>query len=840
MKKRAESVEELFPLMEACKAGDLESVGQWIEAGKPLDSPAGKRSRRRSPLEIAIEKGFLTLAKTLLKGGADPLANGNALDFAVGCGRVDLARLLLDHGVDIHSVSFRSVCWRESPEMIRLFIDRGADVVTGDPLYEALTSSVRPMLGIFKDYNDRFPDWQRQLDRALLHHVQHEGVKNVALLVWAGARPDAVVTGENEIEETALEAAALKGNLAILKSLKPAQYPAMFNPMLRATWLTNSIPVADYLIGLGAKLNDEKNGGSDLLSTTIRHGLEDSPFLGSRDVEPAFRFIEHLCKLGARWLPDDSGPKGARHALRRIPADRLFRLVTILLQNKAAAPEFIEEIFTTPGMRTRLGAYMEKIVALLHPPEPKKPRSVPAGASSPASRLALPEVRARAHDWLLAVCIEGGPRPFHTATYSSWPAPKLVRSRLGLTKDDDRDPYEILSEACAAVNRQLTTVELHYGSTDGSRRGALDVKLAGKAEWVDVFREVTASLGSQTPYWLSLTGERLLGLVDAGEVGKDGIEERELCAKLCLGEPEDIAKCLEEVEVRTGGLVRYERIEASGDQPRYRIWRESSSAAGTPPQPALNPVCNANFHFLSREDIDSVRSMLQRALLSLNPVGAGAVTIYRVASRHELQRCFPRLAHGDRSSPSTQLVELFANVPLNASLKRTYDFRDEAPAWRFALLPRTTWAEALKSIEDEAKGPTLEQLYGISTDAARLLDWLQHLSVKRLQSGWSPSVEDSNTREIGLQPIGGSDSFPFYLRILSDEINERTPFVLTAFFWSEYSRQKTRLKLTPKPSDLETVVRQIQWLGLKQGRVLDGAVVQAQVTKLLATQPIDG
>jgi len=564
MKKRAESVEELFPLMEACKAGDLEFIGQWIAAGKPLDSPAGKRSRRRSPLEIAIEKGFLTLAKTLLKGGADPLANGNALDFAVGCGRVDLARLLLDHGIDIHSVSFRSVCWRESPEMIRLFIDRGADTVTGEPLYEALTSSVRPMLGVFKDYKDRFPDWQRQLDRALLHHVQHEGAKNVALLVWAGARPDAAVTGENEIEETALEAAALKGNLAILKSLKPAQYHALLNPMLRATWLTNSIQVADYLIGLGAKLNDEKSGGSDLLATTIRHSLEDSPFIGSRDAEPAFCFIEHLCKLGARWLPDDSGPKGARHALRRVPADRLFRLVTILLQNKAAPPEFIETIFATPGMRTRLGAYLEKIAALLHPPEPRKQRLVPAVVSSPAPRLALPEVRARAQDWLLAVCIEGGPRSFHTATYSSWPAPKLVRSRLGLTKDDDRDPHEILSEACAAVNRKLTTVELSYGSTDGSRRGALDVKLAGKAEWEDVFREVSAAIGSQTPYWLSPTGERLLGLVDTGEMGTDGIEERELCAKLGLRELVDIAKCLVEVEARTGGLVRYERIEASG------------------------------------------------------------------------------------------------------------------------------------------------------------------------------------------------------------------------------------------------------------------------------------
>jgi hypothetical protein len=180
---------------------------------------------------------------------------------------------------------------------------------------------------------------------------------------------------------------------------------------------------------------------------------------------------------------------------------------------------------------------------------------------------------------------------------------------------------------------------------------------------------------------------------------------------------------------------------------------------------------------------------------------------------------------------------LFSTVPLNAALRRTYDFREQAPVWHFGLLPTTTWAEALKMIEDEATGPTLEQRYGISADAARLLDWLQHLSPKRLQSGWSPNVEDSNSREIGLKPIGGSESFPFYLRILLDEINERTPFVLTAFSWSEYSRQKTRLKLVAKPSDVDAVVRQIQWLGLKQGRMLDAAVVQGVVSKLIAPQP---
>lgn len=36
-----------------------------------------------------------------MTGGPGPLANGDALDFAVQCGRVDHARTLMDQGVDV-------------------------------------------------------------------------------------------------------------------------------------------------------------------------------------------------------------------------------------------------------------------------------------------------------------------------------------------------------------------------------------------------------------------------------------------------------------------------------------------------------------------------------------------------------------------------------------------------------------------------------------------------------------------------------------------------------------------------------------------------------------------
>src|SRR5262249_12703024 len=76
--RTARSPEELFPLIEFCRAGKLKEVGEWIAAGKPLDPPLTLKKggrRRQSPLDVAIEKGFFTLAEMLLDAGCNPMAN---------------------------------------------------------------------------------------------------------------------------------------------------------------------------------------------------------------------------------------------------------------------------------------------------------------------------------------------------------------------------------------------------------------------------------------------------------------------------------------------------------------------------------------------------------------------------------------------------------------------------------------------------------------------------------------------------------------------------------------------------------------------------------------------
>src|SRR5260221_1936576 len=78
MPPEARSIEESFPLIEFCRNGNLKATSEWIAKGNPLDLPPGKKTRRASPLQIAIEKGFLTLTEVLLDAGAGPAGHSPA------------------------------------------------------------------------------------------------------------------------------------------------------------------------------------------------------------------------------------------------------------------------------------------------------------------------------------------------------------------------------------------------------------------------------------------------------------------------------------------------------------------------------------------------------------------------------------------------------------------------------------------------------------------------------------------------------------------------------------------------------------------------------------------
>ena len=143
---RAQTYDEIKPLIDLCRAGKLFEVQEWIAASKPVNVPSPTNRRHgKPPLEIAIELGFHSLVKVLLAGGAAIETDGwyCPMDQALHMRRFDIVQLLVEYGFDPRSVEMETVFYTWDPEIMEYFIDRGAEVEEGNPLASALCSRIR-------------------------------------------------------------------------------------------------------------------------------------------------------------------------------------------------------------------------------------------------------------------------------------------------------------------------------------------------------------------------------------------------------------------------------------------------------------------------------------------------------------------------------------------------------------------------------------------------------------------------------------------------------------------------------------------------------------------------
>ena len=324
--KRAKNYEEIKPLILMCRQGRLFDVQQWIDEGKPIDPPLPelKRARKKGPLEIAIETGFHSLVQVILEAGAIIIEDRyNPLEHALQKKRIDIIDLLVKHGADIHSVKMWAVFETWNPDIMRYFIDRGADVETDEPMAGALISRIRTSLGIYKQYADKFPSFPEQLNIALRWHAREGNEKWVSLLLWAGADPTMPgpcdsMDDDEELYETAIELAFSYNHSHLLK-LKGFQID-VHSPRIQE--------IVQYILwkGQGEKLLDLIDEGLDLkkldaddfpmIQTLIRiiPDSTDSLYFAyyRGDCLEIMKLIHILAKEVVKWRPNTYELKDVR------------------------------------------------------------------------------------------------------------------------------------------------------------------------------------------------------------------------------------------------------------------------------------------------------------------------------------------------------------------------------------------------------------------------------------------------------------------------------------------------------------------------------------------------
>jgi hypothetical protein len=388
----ARSAEELKPLLALCRAGRLFDVQTWIAAGKPLDPPDSGR-RTMSPLEVAIDLGFHSLAQVLLEGGACPTSHhyNGPMRRALEARRLDMIRLLIEHGYDPTTVDMEVVFQTWDPEIMEFFIDRGADVETGRPLASALCSRIQTALRVLKRYHERFPCLQEQADIALRYHCREGNLKWVSLMLWAGADPYAPgpdrhdADWEDEEDDSgdhgicALAYAVLYEHYEVfdLKQVRLDPTHPSARDIARYAFRGKGVEILERLVEAGLPINDQENGGSSLLQGLLEklgwacgfrswNWPRDGAGINTTETREGMRAVDLLARHGAKWIPKDKRDMNdARKSLLKLIPDYTVRLVAILVEHRTCTKEALQSLWGTPSIKSHAAKYAARINNLI-------------------------------------------------------------------------------------------------------------------------------------------------------------------------------------------------------------------------------------------------------------------------------------------------------------------------------------------------------------------------------------------------------------------------------------------------------------------------------------------
>lgn len=379
--KRFTNKEEMKPLLDICRAGRVFEVQDWIKAGKPVNPPAPIKARKRpqGPMEVAVTKGIYSLVQVLLEGGANKMewnhshtGRFSAMRVAVHKRRLDIIELLMQHGASVDDVSMWEVFNTWDRDIMRYFIEHGADVETDSPVAQAFCSKVQRALMVVKEYEDRFPEWKRQLNIALRFHTAEHDEKWVSLMLWAGADPfepgpTDPDTEPEEYDKCAIEIALGKGWLWFLEKigpLKPTQ--ANVELFLQAASMPANFESMKLLVEQGFLQQATAKQRSSLIGDCVHtaefelwgvgchYGKNDYTYEMQQRASFKNGMMELLLQNGVKWAPSTEKVKQLRRCLLVTGQPGFKAFLRLIKKYDAASKETLRELTRTPTAKALL------------------------------------------------------------------------------------------------------------------------------------------------------------------------------------------------------------------------------------------------------------------------------------------------------------------------------------------------------------------------------------------------------------------------------------------------------------------------------------------------------
>lgn len=273
-----------------------------------------------------------------------------------------MVRLLLGFGADPRAVDFAEVLETCDREMMNTFIEAGVDPCAQNALARALATTRHPILGFVKQYRDRFPAIQRQIDIALRVAVEKDRERGVALMLWLGGDPYATTPSSAEKGEddsycsSAIESAMWRKPEILDALLKRPIPDGQLNQILDSAAARCLPRLVERLLKQGANPNYVSEEGRPLLWRFI------SPVLwifrtSKEEVDRGLEALEIVLKAGATFQLSDEDLKRFRRDLLDGESRVVIRVIELLEQHRVLSPEQIRELTRTPSMKKILAGH---------------------------------------------------------------------------------------------------------------------------------------------------------------------------------------------------------------------------------------------------------------------------------------------------------------------------------------------------------------------------------------------------------------------------------------------------------------------------------------------------
>lgn len=420
--------------------------------------------------------------------------------------------------------------------------------------------------------------------------------------------------------------------------------------------------------------------------------------------------------------------------------------------------------------------------------------------------------------------------PFWLVSHEVTPQ-KELRKLLTETRSNDRRVRQMLEKAANRASRDSFEMQFRAESRNCFGHSVSDtlwIVLKDGYEWYDVVKDAWAGVENANPWFLTDNALKILKWIQGPKNKGDFVSGKIIGSQASLlgtGSYSNIEHYLKEIRLKTSHHVK---IEKTGEwQGRYKI-SLIDKIENEDRYTHDNPVFPCR---ISKRDPDAsstyARMIEDFVLEGEFPDDATCCILFEIHSRAELERVLPAMANDESLTPN-KLEKFLEDVRLPRGLRPAATLDNEARVgWLLgaALEEGWTWELATASIQETRNRKDPAKTYGLSADAAKLLNWIWDLHDSEIHMGMTPCVESASRDRIGIKDLQYHQNSETTLQLLIDEINEKTSNQLRLMPWSHYSSKEHRVLIRQKDDLDAQITRMIQIRGLEKNVALSEAQI---------------